>query len=141
MGPIARFSFYISAVSNLFLARTKDQKIFAREADNDEDPVLAENKEKDTKISQTMHKTLQNKYAKHQIVRMSMMDVTRLFMMNLLDLLPCCESCFTKSSKNKKLWTLFTQGRKRIEDRLNVYDNLRSIENMRIFYDDKLLTD
>ena len=98
MGPIARFSFHISAVSNLFLAKTSDHFLLNNVPKRSEKNKLWNLKEKDMKTLQTMNPKVQQKFANHRVIRMNKCDICRLVCLNIfVGSFPCFRLCCLKS--------------------------------------------
>lgn len=103
--PISEHSFYLKAARLLYFARTKDQTMFKKGSNDDEDSddklEKYMNPEQINKNASSMK--LKNEYQKHHIIRLSMCDNIRLFIANLLNDF-CCNCCWRKKEKFQRLY-------------------------------------
>lgn len=100
--PISEHSFYLKAGRLLFFARTKEQDVFLKNGESDEEDKLEKYLDP-SKFAQVAGNKLMSEIKKHHIIRISKFDNVRLFLSNLFSSL-CCSCCWKRKEKFQSLY-------------------------------------
>ena len=70
-----------------------------------------------------MGKKVQMALMNHHIIRLSFGQILKIFCLNVAEsVLPCFQACCLNNSRNnRRLWTLFDEGRKRMQMRFDLF--------------------
>ena len=95
--PVSEHSFYLRASRMLFFARTKEEKIFEKNNNPDEEDKLEKYMDV-SEFADGSNSKLVSEIKKHHIIRLSMCDNVKLFIANIINRF-CCSCCWNKKKK------------------------------------------
>lgn len=128
---VSQHSFYLKAAKRLFLARTKNEKVFKRFQKRQS---LVK---KEQKIQESLPDNIKSEIKLHKPIRLKLRDSIRLFFQNTLG----CFSPFSLCWKNKdKMMKLYSRSRERIDSELNIVKILSSLRDIKILMKHSLMS-
>ena len=125
--PISEHSYTVQAAKKLFLAKAKDDKLFAEPIQEEGMPKFASIDP--AKVPEGVSKNVLKDSETHRIIELSPCDNFLLFFSNLLGSFSCCARCW---SKNDKLTKMYEEASDRIDAELDIVKLLRNIRNSKI---------
>ena len=127
LSPISEHSFFIKAISKLYLARTKDNSLFADRKSKKAQQKLKKNQ----KVSKTIDLKEAKSFSRNRVIKFSVRQKVNLYFQNMFS------GCFNPN--DDKLWRLFSQGQERLEKEFDAVYLIRSLRNLKVFMKDQFL--